>query len=134
MANREDSLFLKLSLPIAIFAVGIFYFVINPSTFAYTPKCPFYTFTGLYCPGCGSQRALHDLLHGNIWAGLQHNFLLLLAIVLIGYKVYWSFRGTTKTTHNLLHNNATPWVILALVIAFWILRNIPLKPFLILAP
>ena len=38
------------------------YFFINPST-AFFPKCPIYSTTGIYCPGCGSQRALHDFLH-----------------------------------------------------------------------
>lgn len=134
--TKTNSLFLKLIIPIVLLTLGIFYFTINPNTFIYTPKCPFYTLTGWHCPGCGSQRAFHKILHGNIWTGLQHNFLILLAGLIIAYKFYVSYinRSTSKPSKNLLHHNATPWIILALVMGFWILRNIPLEPFLILAP
>ncbi|NEV93196.1 DUF2752 domain-containing protein [Psychroflexus sp. YR1-1] len=133
---RTYSLLFKISIPIVILTLGIFYFFINPVTFAYTPQCPFHSLTGLHCPGCGSQRAFHEILHGNIWGGLQHNFLILLAVFVIGYKVYraYLYKPKSKTTQSLLHHNAAPWIILALVLGFWILRNIPLEPFLILAP
>lgn len=133
---RVYPLFLKIGIPIVVLTLGIFYFIIDPSSFAFTPKCPFHTLTGFHCPGCGSQRAFHEMLHGNIWTGLQHNFLILFAFLIISYKFYLSYinRSTSKKTNNLLHHNATPWLILALVLGFWILRNIPLEPFLILAP
>lgn len=136
MVLRTNSLLLKVGIPFVILTLGIFYYSINPTTFAYTPQCPFHSLTGLHCPGCGSQRAFHEMLHGNIWGGLQHNFLILLAVVIIGYKAYISYtkKSKSKATHNLLHHNAAPWIILAFVLGFWILRNIPLEPFLILAP
>jgi hypothetical protein len=30
------------------------------------PKCPFKMITGFSCPGCGIQRALYAIMHGNI--------------------------------------------------------------------
>lgn len=134
--SKTYSLLLKLTIPIALLALGILYFTINPNTFPYTPKCPFYSLTGFHCPGCGSQRAFHEILHGNIWTGLQHNFLILFAAIIFIYKFYISYinKSSSKKSNNLLHHNATPWVILALVVGFWILRNLPLEPFLILAP
>ena len=47
------------------------------------PACPFYQLTGLFCTGCGSQRALHDLLHLDLGSSLGHNLLLAPALVLI---------------------------------------------------
>ena len=35
----------------------------------YAP-CLFYALTDLYCPGCGTLRGLHELLHGRI--GIAH--------------------------------------------------------------
>ncbi|WP_093365506.1 DUF2752 domain-containing protein [Psychroflexus sediminis] len=133
---RTNSLLIKIGIPIAILTLGIFYYYFNPTSFAFTPQCPFHFLTGFHCPGCGSQRAFHEILHGNIWTGLKHNFLILLAFLVIGYKLYVSFinKSTSKKNNNLLHHNSTPWIILAIVLGFWILRNIPLEPFLILAP
>lgn len=131
---KSNSLFLKISIPIVLLALGIFYYTINPETFAYTPKCIFNSITGLHCPGCGTQRALHEVLHGNIWTGLQHNFLLLFAAIIIPYKLYVSNKSTNSSKKHILHHFASPWFILAIVLGFWILRNIPLDPFLILAP
>jgi hypothetical protein len=116
---------------------GMLYFKLNPKSFAYFPKCPFYSFTGLYCPGCGSQRAFHEMLHGNLWVGIQHNFLIMLALLVIFYKFYVFFQNSFQkenTVKNILYHNAAPWVILVVVMSFWILRNIPMDPFIILAP
>ncbi len=120
--------------------VGLFllwlYFNTNPSGQSFFPKCPFHSITGLHCPGCGSQRALHDFLHGKILEGFQHNFLIGLALLVILYKAFLWIRSYfyPQKNNNLLYNPKTAWVILILVLVFWILRNIPLSPFNILAP
>ncbi len=134
--KHRDQLLLIVSIPIVFLTLGIFYFYFNPNTFAYTPKCYFHSFTGLHCPGCGSQRALHEILHGNIWTGFKHNFLILLAILIIGYKFYIYYVNTIKkqAKKNLLQHNAAPWLILVIVLGFWVLRNLPLGAFQILAP
>jgi len=38
----------------------------NPHSLSWPLKCPLYQITGLQCPLCGMQRAIHELLHGNI--------------------------------------------------------------------
>ncbi len=37
----------------------------DPATTGFYPPCLFKTFLGVRCPGCGSLRAAHQLLHGN---------------------------------------------------------------------
>jgi hypothetical protein len=132
----NQNLLLILCIPIVLLALGIFYFYIDPTSFAYTPRCPFHALTGFHCPGCGSQRALHLILHGHIWEGIQHNFLIVIAVLLIGYKIYIFFTPTNSNekSKNLLKHNFTPWIILSLIMTFWILRNLPLDIFQILAP
>ena len=135
--KKSISILKKISIPLVLVTFGMLYFNLNPKSFAYFPKCPFYSFTGLYCPGCGSQRAFHEMLHGNLWVGIQHNFLIILALLVIFYKFYVFFQNRFQkenTVKNILYHNATPWVILVVVVSFWILRNIPMDPFIILAP
>lgn len=46
-------------------------FLFDPATTGFYPPCLFRTFLGTQCPGCGSLRAAHQLLHGNFagaWA------------------------------------------------------------------
>ena len=70
----------------------------DPTGNAFFPKCMVYSATGLYCPGCGTQRALHHLLHARIARlvfavdeshvpkrpGLAHGFRELHEVVLAG--------------------------------------------------
>ncbi len=68
---------------IGIVAVSILslYFFTNPSDVNFFPECLFHKFTGYHCPGCGSQRAIHDLLRGNILQALSHNILIITLVV-----------------------------------------------------
>ena len=60
--------------------VAFIYFVFDPATNKYFPGCPFYKFTGLFCPGCGAQRSIHHLLSNNIIAAVNSNILLIIAL------------------------------------------------------
>ena len=89
------------------------------------PKCMFHQLTGLYCPGCGATRALSAMLHGDVKASLHNNALLfpllaLIAILLI--KPGISLKRRVMAT------------VLAVILAFTVLRNIPAAPFTYLAP
>jgi hypothetical protein len=121
---------------VAIAFVLIFFFCFNPSETAFFPKCPIYSFTGFYCSGCGSQRAIHQFLHGNILEGLKYNVLVLLLAVVILYD--WLVKLIdvlfNKKITNLLHNPKTTYLILLIVVLFGILRNITIFPFTVLSP
>ena len=123
---------------VSVLSLGFVYFYFNysPSDYSIFPKCPFYSITGFYCPGCGSQRAIHSLLHGHIFEGLKHNFLILLLTLVLVYDaiVYVLKNNYGKDIKNLLHKSKTTKFILYAVIVFWILRNINLYPFTLLAP
>ena len=67
--------FKYISFVILAIAFVLIYLFINPSEVDFLPKCPFYFTTGLYCPGCGSQRATHQLLNFNILGVLKQNLL-----------------------------------------------------------
>ena len=128
--------FKYLFLAIAGIGLALIYFLISPSEVDFLPKCPFYSVTGLYCPGCGSQRATHQLLHFNLTGVLQQNLLYFMGMIIIAYHltivaINYLFK---KNIYNLIYHPKTPIVILVVIIAFWITRNIPIYPFNILAP
>lgn len=121
-----------------ILGIGLafLYFFINPSEVNFLPKCPLYVTTGVYCPGCGSQRATHQLLQLNIVGVLQQNVLYFLGLLIWGYHI--TVIGLNnffkKNIYNYIYHPKTPIIILIIVIIYWILRNIPYYPFTILAP
>lgn len=89
------------------------------------PKCMFYHVTGLYCPGCGATRALSAMLHGDMKASLHNNLLLFPLLALIAVLI-------VKPEISLKRPVAV--AIVAVVLLFTILRNIPAAPFTYLAP
>lgn len=71
---------------VALAAAALFcalYFLIDPEASSWVPQCVFHRLTGLKCPGCGSQRMLHALLHGDIAAAWHHNAMLLCLLPLL---------------------------------------------------
>ena len=55
----------------AVFACVLFFF--DPMTSAFYPRCPSKLLTGYDCPGCGTTRALHALVHLDFGAALRYN-------------------------------------------------------------
>jgi hypothetical protein len=45
----------------------------DPSQGGFFPPCPLFKFTGLQCPGCGTTRALHALVHGDVVGAFRWN-------------------------------------------------------------
>ena len=132
----------KLKLSIIIIGVLTFlgmlalYIFWNPTETNIFPKCPVYGVTGIYCPGCGSQRATHQILKGNIIEGIRHNYLIGLLGLVLSYLAFMFIMNNVlqKGIDNLLHKSKVTMGILVIVILFWILRNINLFPFTELAP
>lgn len=99
--------------------------------------CPFYRMTGLYCPGCGSGRAVRALLEGRIWASFCCNPLLWLlgppamACVLREYlRVLFPSLGWKP----LILSQRLVIGAAIIVFAFWFLRNLPGFSFLAPSP
>ncbi|MHB1108587.1 MAG: DUF2752 domain-containing protein, partial [Lutibacter sp.] len=119
-----------------VLSLALFYFFINPNEASFFPECPLYYTTGIYCPGCGSQRATHQLLNFNVFGVLQQNVLFFICLLILGYHI--TLTGINaffkKNFYNHMYHPKTPLVILVFIIIFWIFRNIPYYPFNLLAP
>lgn len=97
------------------------YFLVDPEDNALFPACPFHWATGLLCPGCGSQRALHHLLHLRFDQAFVHNPALLAAPALLG--IQWGLgliRGAP-----LANDNRVVWAWGIALVGWGIVRNLP---------
>lgn len=89
-------------------------------------SCPFRLFTGMLCPGCGSQRALHDLMHLRLGQAFDHNALLVLSIPLLGLQ--WSYSLLYPREKPLSTRNWLVFFWAALAIGWGIFRNLYVSP------
>ena len=70
------SVIAMLAVAAVVVAGVVIYSTFDPSASRWFPRCPFLMLTGLKCPGCGTQRAIHALLHGDVLSALRFNALL----------------------------------------------------------
>ncbi len=87
------------------------------------PRCPVKTLTGLDCPGCGSTRALHAMLHGHPKEALGYNAGLVVGIPLIA-AAFVAERLSPGKVHRLLLSPGAACVVLALALGWMIIRNL----------
>lgn len=122
----------------ALVALGAFALVllvlvfVDPRTARFAPFCPLHRLTGLHCAGCGTARALHALAKGDLEAALRLN---VLAVAAIPVFLVLAFRAALRPGAAL---PALPaWLkalLLALLVAFSVARNLPFEPFATWAP
>lgn len=115
-----------IGLGVLFLMAGAAVFAFNPEQVSVFPPCLFHRLTGWWCPGCGTTRALHQLLHGNLTAALRFNPVAICLLPLVGYLIVCGDQGVVKP--------GWIWMLLGVAVAFGVLRNIPAYPFTLLAP
>lgn len=110
----------------AVVVAGVvIYSTFDPSASRWFPRCPFLMLTGLKCPGCGTQRAIHALLHGDVLSALHFNALLPVSIPLLLLYGYAELVRTRKPRfYNRVNSVTAILAVLIVVIVWWIVRNI----------
>lgn len=105
-----------------LFALYAFF---NPAETWWMPKCPIHFLTGWDCPGCGSQRALHALLHGRVEEAFHHNaFILLFMPFLILFGISEYNRTKWPRLYRKLTHPALLFTITALILLWGVGRNL----------
>lgn len=129
-ARWQAVLILSLSL---LAAVVLFQF--DPTRSHFYPVCYFHQTTGLLCPGCGSLRALHQLLHGHLATAFHYNALLVCALPLLGwFGLRFVIRRISGERAPFGFRPVWVWSGLVAALAFGILRNLPYPQFAWMAP
>ena len=97
-------------------AAAYILYTFEPSASSWYPRCVFHALTGLECPGCGSTRALHHLLHGRIAEAFHYNAML----VSLGPVVFVSLVRNPR----LIEKSWAGWIALVVLLGWGVLRNL----------
>lgn len=121
-----------LFLGVGLAVLGIY----DPASSGIFPPCPLHYLTGLYCPGCGSLRAIHQLLQGHLQGAWAMNPLtcLLLPFLIYGLTSHALLCARGRGLPRVVMSAASIRALCAVIVLFGILRNLPMHPFDWLAP
>ena len=95
--------------------------------------CPWLTLTGTSCPGCGGLRAVNDLTHLRLADAASSNLLLVASLPAFAAgwlrSVHQRWQGVLRP---LPQSRAYAFTAVAavLIVAFWVLRNLPFATWL----
>ncbi len=123
---------------ILMLAAGGLIFLRNPPNQAsFYPRCQLHQLTGLFCPGCGTTRCLHSLMQGQFADAAQKNMIAFAILPLTGaYALFWGLSWVLgkPVAWRYRITPRTGIFLVAILITFGILRNLPWHPFTLLAP
>ena len=114
------------ALAAAFAAAAAILFLFDPARCPIYPICPFHALTGWECPGCGSLRAAHQLLHGN-WAAAWRLNPLTVSLLPAGFwlglrEAVWQVTGIKWP--GLVTRPFFGWALLVILVLFGIVRNL----------
>jgi hypothetical protein len=134
--RRRRKVLVAVVLALLVPAVVILFLKVPPTDDSFYPRCFLHSYTGLHCPGCGATRVVYALVHGDLPQAFAYNPLF---VLMMPYLIY----ATVRTTYGWffdrtdLYLSPPTWALrgfLVVLIAYFILRNIPVYPFDLLAP
>jgi uncharacterized protein DUF2752 len=108
--------------------------VVDPNERGHYPTCPFLAVTGFYCAGCGTLRMIHALAHGRVVEAVDLNVFAVAMLPVFGFFwVRWTVaRARGRPTRTKAGDPRLILALFAVILAFWILRNLPFAQ--VLAP
>ena len=106
---------------------GVVLYLYSPESLR-IPRCPFLQLTGWQCPGCGSLRGIHALLHGNLGRVLQLNVMLIPALLYLALLVMLELTRPHSVRAERLYRRfsgrTASWIIFVLIVVWGIGRNL----------
>lgn len=116
---------LVVSLMVLLIGGAVFYYLFDPMESRFMPQCLFHRLTGLQCMGCGSQRMIHALLHGDIAGAFAANAFGLVLLPVIGLMIWTETQRTKRPRlYQKVFSPVAIAILIALLLAWLVVRNI----------
>lgn len=109
------------TLLVCVAGISLFRFF-EPTDASFFPKCTLHQMTGLHCPGCGSTRAVHALVHGRWIDALRFNPMLIFGMPLLVGGVYYQLQ---RERRGLSTSARFPVCVMIVVVVYFVARNVP---------
>ena len=111
---------------VAVFTLlAVVYYFIDPVEVRWMPKCLWKMATGTDCPGCGSQRMAHALMHADLRAAWTANAYALCMLPVIAFLLWLEVcRENYPRIYGVVHSPAVIWSLAGSVLVWWIVRNL----------
>lgn len=104
--------------------LAAFYYIVGPES-GLLPQCVMYGFTGLKCPGCGTQRFVHAALHGQWIEALNYNWLMPLLLAFLAVIVWVELTSATHPRRRVrFYSPAMIWSFWGVLVGWTVVRNI----------
>lgn len=127
LLSKIKKIGVAVAISLVLVATAFFFYTFDPEKVVLFPKCPFLLTTGYECPGCGSQRALHSILHLNFKSAFSHNALILFLIPYILFGAYLEFFNGKNRFPKLEKFFFGKWaaiIVVSVIIVYWVVRNL----------
>ena len=115
----------KWAILLGIALILLVYYIFDPMESSFMPQCIFHKVTGLKCMGCGSQRMIHSLLHGDISGAFKANAFALCSLPFLGLLLFVEIhRLKFPRLYARVHSMPVIISCATLLIGWFILRNL----------
>ncbi|MXV38272.1 DUF2752 domain-containing protein [Flavobacteriaceae bacterium Ap0902] len=115
-------------------AVFLYYYIFDPSVEnSFFPACTFKESTGLDCVGCGNQRAVHALFHGNILEAIDYNAFFVFFLPFLIFYIIFALRQFIfglPAPNVWIYKSKFGILLIIIIVIFLVLRNLPFEPFI----
>jgi hypothetical protein len=121
---RKRRIYLWIGVISALLLLAAYYYHVTPDK-DFMPQCIFKRLTGWQCPGCGSQRMAHALLHGNVAEALRYNYFMPIFLILLALTAWMdTICRKNPALFRKLYKLNIPLVIIILTATWTVVRNI----------
>lgn len=125
--TKTGKIVIGAAISLLLVAFAFMFYLFDPEEMAVFPRCPFLLATGYECPGCGSQRAIHDMLHLDFKSAFSQNALILFLFPYLLFGFYLAFfngKHRFPKWEKLLFGKWVAIFVVSGIMIYWVVRNL----------